>query len=62
MIDKIKENIKREIKKAGTTTGKVCKRMNEDRFFIYRMTDKVQLNKIIRIAEAIGCTAADLLK
>ena len=44
------------------TAQEVCKIMNVSDKFIYRMTDEVKANKIVRIAQAIGCTASDLLK
>lgn len=61
MIDKIKENIKKQIKLHNTTTNKVCDIMREDRRFIYFLTDKTSLIKIIRISNAIGCEPGDLL-
>lgn len=62
MIEKVKENIKKEIKARKTTVQTVCNILHKDRFYIYRMTDETKLNKIINIARAIGCTPADLLK
>lgn len=62
MIDIVKENIKTEIKQRGLTVEKVCKILGQDRKFIYRITDRVPLEKIVQIATAIGCRPADLLK
>lgn len=62
MEKKLKRNIKATAKKYGTTIGEVCNRMNKDRLFIYRITDKVSLQKIIEIARAIGCEPSELLK
>ena len=62
MIEIVKKNIKEQIKTKGMTAQEVCKIMNVSDKFIYRMTDEVKANKIIRIAQAIGCTASDLLK
>ena len=62
MIEIVKKNIKEQIKAKGMTAQEVCKIMNVSDKFIYRMTDEVKANKIIRIAQAIGCTASDLLK
>ena len=62
MIEIVKKNIKEQIKTKGMTAQEVCKIMNVSDKFIYRMTDEVKANKIIRIAQAIGCTASELLK
>ncbi len=61
MEKELKLNIKRLIKEKGLTIKEVCKRLNSDRMFIYRITDEVKLKKIIRIANAIGCSPSELL-
>ena len=61
MIEQIKQNIKNQIKLHKTTTKKVCDKMGEDRRFIFFLTDKTSLMKIMRIAKAIGCEPGDLL-
>ena len=62
MIQKVKENIKAECKARNITIENLCKTMKKDRKYIYRITDKVQLIKIINIAHAIGCEPSELLK
>ena len=61
MIEQIKENIKKQLKQSNMTAQELCKLMQKDRRYIYYMTDKVKLNKIIEIAKYIGCTPSDLL-
>lgn len=61
-IQIIKENIKQELKQRGSNIQTLCKDLKTDRLFIYRMTDEVKLNKIVRIANAIGCPTSELLK
>ena len=62
MIETVKKNIKEQIKAKRMTAQEVCKIMNVSDKFIYRMTDEVKANKIVRIAQAIGCTTSDLMK
>ena len=62
MIETVKKNIKEQIKAKGMTAQEVCKIMNVSDKFIYRMTDEVKASKIVRIANAIGCTTSDLMK
>ena len=62
MIETVKKNIKDQIKAKGMTVQEVCSKMNVSDKFIYRMTDEVKANKIVRIANAIGCTTSDLVK
>lgn len=62
MISVIKANIKQQIKEHNTTAIKVCEMLHEDRRYLWRMTDKVQAAKIIRIANAIGCEPSELFK
>mgnify|MGYP006053604089 FL=1 len=62
MIEIVKKNIKEQIKAKRMTAQEVCKIMNVSDKFIYRMTDEVKANKIVRIAQAIGCTTSDLMK
>ena len=62
MIEQIKENIKKQLKQSNMTTQELCKLMRKDRRYIYYMTDEVKLNKIVDIAQYIGCNPSDLLK
>lgn len=61
MIKELKHNIKVKIKEKGLTIKEVCNKLNSDRLYIYRMTEEVKLNKVIDIANAIGCSPSDLL-
>ena len=61
MIEKVKENIKREIKKSGRTSDQVCRSMKVNRKFISSMTDEVKLSKILMICNDIGCSPGDVL-
>lgn len=62
MIQEVKFNIKKKIKEKKQTIGSVCIHLKKDRGFINRMTEEVKLKKIIDIANAIGCTPAELLE
>ena len=62
MIEIVKKNIKEQIKARKTTAQEVCKIMGVGDKFIYRMTDEVKMNKIVKIAHTIGCTPSELLK
>ena len=61
MIDVVKANIKAELKKRGSNTNKLCKVLGKDRKYIYRTTDGIKLDKLIDIANAIGCTSSELV-
>ena len=43
------------------TAQELCKLMQKDRKYIYRITDEVKLKKIVEIAKYIGCAPSDLL-
>ena len=62
MIKQVKTNIKEQLKQSNMTIQQLCKIMRKDRKYIYRITDEVKLNKIIEIAQYIGCNPSDLLK
>ena len=62
MIKQVKNNIKEQLKASNMTTQELCKLMKKDRKYIYRITDEVQLNKIIEISKYIGCNPSELLK
>ena len=61
MIEQVKINIKEQLKQSNMTTQELCKLMQKDRKYIYRITDEVKLKKIIDIAKYIGCTPSELL-
>ena len=62
MIEQVKQNIKEQLKRSNMTTQELCKLMRKDRRYIYYITDEVKLNKIVEIAQYIGCNPSDLLK
>ena len=62
MIKQVKSNIKEQLKQSNMTIQQLCKIMRKDRKYIYRITDEVKLNKIVEIAQYIGCNPSDLLK
>ena len=59
MIKQVKSNIKEQLKQSNMTIQQLCKIMRKDRKYIYRITDEVKLNKIIEIAQYIGCNPSD---
>ena len=61
MIKQVKSNIKEQLKQSNMTAQELCKLMQKDRKYIYRITEEVKLKKIVEIAKYIGCTASDLL-
>ena len=61
MIEKVKQNIKEEIKRKGTTSEKLCRTMKQGRKFISNMTEEVKLSKILMICEALECKPGDIL-
>ena len=62
MIKQVKSNIKEQLKQSNMTIQELCKIMRKDRKYIYRITEEVKLNKIIEIAQYIGCNPSELLK
>ena len=62
MIEQVKINIKEQLRASNMTIQQLCKLMRKDRKYIYRITDEVKLNKIVDIAQYIGCNPSDLLK
>ena len=62
MIEQVKQNIKEQLKQSNMTIQELCKLMRKDRRYIYYITDEVKLNKIVEIAQYIGCNPSDLLK
>ena len=61
-IQTIKENIKEQLKQRGSNIKTLCSILKTDRLYIYRMTDRAPIEKIINIAHAIGCEPSELLK
>ena len=62
MIERVKINIKEQLRASNMTIQQLCKLMRKDRKYIYRITEEVKLKKIIEIAKYIGCNPSDLLK
>jgi transcriptional regulator with XRE-family HTH domain len=60
-INKFKENIRVERKKRKKSVSYICARLEVNRFWIAHLTNP-SLNTIINLANAIGCTPADLMK
>ena len=54
-------NIKHQLKERKLSIGKLCKSMGVSRNYINQINDGVGLEKIIRIAHAIGCSPGELL-
>lgn len=61
MIEIIKENIKNELKDRNIKVKDLCKELRVGKNYINYMTDEVKLNKIVDIANHIGCKAEDLI-
>jgi len=60
-IHQLKENIHRERRFRNIKVSDLCKNIGKDRFYISQMINP-PFNTIIDIANAIGCTPADLMK
>ena len=43
MIKQVKSNIKEQLKQSNMTIQQLCKLMQKDRKYIYRITDEVKL-------------------
>ena len=62
MIKVIKENIKQELKSRNKSIQSFCKGLGVERNYISQLREHTPVSKIIKIAQAIGCTTSDLLK
>ena len=62
MIKIIKDNIKQELKHRNKNINDLCKAMKTNRNYISMLKDNTPVNKIIKIAHAIGCEPSELLK
>lgn len=58
-LDIVKKNIKQECKDRGITIAELCKRLGKNRCYIAQMRNP-GLDKIINIADAIGCKLEDV--
>ena len=55
MNNKIKENIKRELKARQSNINKLCRTLGVNRNYISQLKDSTPLSKLKRISDAIGC-------
>ena len=58
--NKIVENIKKELKERNKTVTDLCKDMRVNKNYINQLTDRTNISKLKRIADAIGCDLANL--
>lgn len=60
MKDKIKENIKRELKERQSNINKLCRTLGVNRNYISQLKDNTPVSKLKRISDAIGCNLSNL--
>lgn len=60
-IEQFKHNINTERKKRNKSIEDICRSLRHSRYWISKLSNP-SLNTIVDIANAIGCTAADLMK
>ena len=54
-------NIKSQLKERNSSVTELCRKMGVNRNYINQINNGVGLEKIIRIANAIGCSPGELL-
>ena len=54
-------NIKYQLKQRNSSITELCKAMGVNRNYINQINNGVGLEKIVRIANAIGCSPGELL-
>ena len=54
-------NIKSQLKQRNSSIAELCKTMGVNRNYINQINNGVGIEKIIRIANAIGCSPGELL-
>lgn len=54
-------NIKTQLKQRNSSITELCKAMGVNRNYINQINNGVGLEKIVRIANAIGCSPGELL-
>ena len=54
-------NIKRQLKQRNSSVAELCRTMGVNRNYINQINNGVGLEKIVRIASAIGCNPGELL-
>ena len=60
MNNKIKENIKRELKERQSNINKLCRTLGVNRNYISQLKDSTPVSKLKRISDAIGCNLSNL--
>lgn len=60
-IEQFKDNINTERKKRNKSIEDICRSLSRSRYWISKLSNP-GLNTIVDIANAIGCTPADLMK
>ena len=54
-------NIKSQLKERNSSVTELCRKMGVNRNYINQINNGVGLEKIVRIANAIGCNPGELL-
>jgi|GEM_PF-2179966 len=54
-------NIKRQLKERNSSVAELCRTMGVNRNYINQINNGVGLEKIVKIANAIGCSPGELL-
>ena len=58
--NKIVENIKIELKERNKTVADLCKDRRVNKNYINQLTDRTNISKVKKIADAIGCDLLNL--
>ena len=62
MKNKIKENIKRELKERKSNINKLCRTLHVNRNYISQLKDNTPVSKLKKISDAIGCNLSNLFE
>ena len=62
MKNKIKENIKRELKERKSNINKLCRILHVNRNYISQLKYNTPISKLKKISDAIGCDLASLFE
>ena len=60
MKNKIKENIKKELKERQSNINKLCRTLGVNRNYISQLKDNTPVSKLKKISDSIGCNLSDL--
>ena len=60
MKNKIKENIKRELKERQSNINLLCRTLGVNRNYISQLKDNTPVSKLKKISDAIGCDLLNL--